>query len=109
MLKIIITNALKVTHQVKKEAAMNKITITITQDDIDKAGIYGDINNCLIATCLKRCGFKDVNVGTNKVYVWRWLIFRKTYKIAEEDNRAILHAYYNKNLQPLLGKEIILT
>ena len=86
---------------------MNKITIT--QDDIDKAAVYADIHNCLIATCLKHRGFKAVMVGADKAYVRHWLILRKAYKIAEEDNRAILHAYYDKNLQSLLGKEITLT
>lgn len=85
------------------------IKIVITQEDIDSADEYSDIFNCLLATSLKHRGFKDVMVGSFAVYVRRWFIFRKTYKVADEDNSAIVAAYRSKNLQSLLGKEITLT
>lgn len=39
------------------------IEITFVKEDVEKAAKYGDIHNCLLATALKRNGFKKVSVG----------------------------------------------
>lgn len=38
-------------------------TITITQEDHKKSTTYGDVDNCPLATALKREGYQDVCVG----------------------------------------------
>lgn len=39
------------------------ITVTFTQEDLDKAEAYTSCRDCLLATALKRIGYRAISVG----------------------------------------------
>ena len=48
------------------KALPNKIKVKFSKSDRKKAGRYSDVNNCLMATALKRMGYnhdRNINVG----------------------------------------------
>lgn len=74
---------------------MNKnLTIEITAEDAKNACRYTNIENCLLATAVKRQINGCVYVGPRDVIISRfWGLWQTTYNLTREDARRIQYAY----------------
>jgi len=90
--------------------AKDAISVTITKEDLEQAGPYHDGENCLIATALKRQGYKNLYT-----YPYKVDISSKTYEILDnagivenlrtwEDKETTISKYGYKD--SLIGKTI---
>lgn len=83
----------------------NKIKVKITKEDLKKASSYDSTRNCLLATALKRMGYKNVDVGGFTVD-----INEDIYRLDARDNSLFQKAYkFQENLESFEEFEVTLT